>query len=170
MHADCANLIMRYLSIRWFDLETRNTVATFRIRRLFLWYAMNELMLVMQRQNDACDARIKWRMWCKNDFFFFGYMNGHSSHLPWLNHGWKIECLRGLDWYPSCDTMANAQPLWWVIPRKRLNGLRSLVVHVGTIICYVFPTISVKRLVMSPSIWCETVLSCRIWWGWALCS
>ena len=38
---------------------------------------MNELMHtmhVMQEQNDACDARII--------IFFFGYMDGHSSHLP----------------------------------------------------------------------------------------
>ena len=27
-------------------------------------------------------------------FFFFLYMDGHSSHLPWLNHGCKIECLQ----------------------------------------------------------------------------
>ena len=24
----------------------------------------------------------------------FGYMNGHSSHLPWLNYRCKIECLQ----------------------------------------------------------------------------
>ena len=40
-----------------------------------LWYAMNELMHVMQ----------SW---------FLGYMDGHYNHLPWLNHGWKIECLQ----------------------------------------------------------------------------
>ena len=56
MHVDRANLIMRYLSIRWSDLETRNTVVTARISRSFLWYAMNELMHVMQRQIDPCDA------------------------------------------------------------------------------------------------------------------
>ena len=52
---------------------------------------MNELMHVMQKQNDSCDARIKWCIWCNNDFFL--YTDGHSSHLPWLNHGCKIECL-----------------------------------------------------------------------------
>ena len=42
---------------------------------------MNELMHVMQRQIDACDAKT-------NDacnagmIFFFWYMDGHSSHLP----------------------------------------------------------------------------------------
>ena len=48
MHADYVNLIMRYLSIRWFDLEIGHTVATIRISRSFLWYGMNELMHVMQ--------------------------------------------------------------------------------------------------------------------------
>ena len=77
MHANRANLIMRYFSIQWSDSKTGNTVATVRISRLFLWYVMNELMHVMQRQNDACDARIKWCMWCKNDFF--------------LVHGWSLQ-------------------------------------------------------------------------------
>ena len=36
MRADCANLIMRYLSIRWSDLETGHTVVTVRISRSFL--------------------------------------------------------------------------------------------------------------------------------------
>ena len=36
IHADRVNLIMRYLSIRWFDLETEHTVETVRISRLFL--------------------------------------------------------------------------------------------------------------------------------------
>ena len=26
--------------------------------------------------------------------WFLGYMDGHSSHSPWLNHGCKIECLQ----------------------------------------------------------------------------
>ena len=57
MHIDCANLIMRYLSIRWFDLKTRSIVATVRISRSFLRYVMNDVMHVMQRQDDACNAR-----------------------------------------------------------------------------------------------------------------
>ena len=93
MHADRANLIMRYLSIRWSDSESGNSVATVRITRSFLWYAMNELKHTIQEQIDACDARTKWYMWCENDFFFFGYRDGHTSHLPWLNHECKIECL-----------------------------------------------------------------------------
>ena len=36
IHADRANLIMRYLSIRWSDLETEYTIATVRISRSFL--------------------------------------------------------------------------------------------------------------------------------------
>ena len=56
MHADRANLIMRYLSIRWFNLQTEHTVATVRISTSFLWYAMNKLMHVMLEQIDACNA------------------------------------------------------------------------------------------------------------------
>ena len=59
MHMDRVNLIIQYLLIRWFDLETKNTVVTIRISRSFLWYAMNELMHTMQEQIDACDARKK---------------------------------------------------------------------------------------------------------------
>ena len=36
MHADHVNLIMRYLSIRWFDLEIGHTIMTIRISRSFL--------------------------------------------------------------------------------------------------------------------------------------
>ena len=75
MHADCANLIMWYLLIWWFDLETGHTVATVRISRSFLWYEMNEWMHVMQT-------------------WFWGYMDRHSSHFHLLNHGCKIECLQ----------------------------------------------------------------------------
>ena len=28
----------------------------------------------------------------------FGYMNGHSSHFPRLNYGYKIECLQVWSW------------------------------------------------------------------------
>ena len=57
-HIACwtCNLIMRYLSIRWSNLETGHTIITVRISRSFLWYAMNELIHVMQRQIDACNA------------------------------------------------------------------------------------------------------------------
>ena len=48
MHVNRANLIMRYLSIQWSDLETGHTVVIVKIWRSFLWYAMNELMHVMQ--------------------------------------------------------------------------------------------------------------------------
>ena len=74
MHADHANLIMWYLLIRRYDLETEHTIVTIRILRSFLWHAMNELIHVMK----------SW---------FFGYMDGHSSHLSWLNYGCKIKCL-----------------------------------------------------------------------------
>ena len=94
VHVDCANLIMWYLSIWWPNLKTRNTVATVRITRSFLWYVMNELMHVMQRENDVCNVRTNWCMWCNYDFW--GTWIGHSSHSPWLNYGCKIECLHGL--------------------------------------------------------------------------
>ena len=51
-------------------------------------WCKNKLIHVMQEQNDACDAR---------NFFFFWYMDGHSSHLPWLNHGCKIKYLHLID-------------------------------------------------------------------------
>ena len=36
MHADRANLIMRYLSIQWPDLKTKNIITTVRISISFL--------------------------------------------------------------------------------------------------------------------------------------
>ena len=36
--------------------KPKNTVVTIRISRSFLWYAMKELMHVMQEQIDACKA------------------------------------------------------------------------------------------------------------------
>ena len=57
MHVDHANLIMRYILIRWSDLETGHTTMTIRTSRSFLWYAMNELMHVIQRQIDVGNAR-----------------------------------------------------------------------------------------------------------------
>ena len=48
MHANGANLIMRYLSIQRFNLEIGHTVTTIKISRSFLCYEMNELMYVMQ--------------------------------------------------------------------------------------------------------------------------
>ena len=87
MHADCANLIMWYLSIRWFDSKTENTVATVRISGSFLWYAMNELLHTMQEQINACDARTNWCMWCKNNFFFF-FVHGWSLQSSSLIKSW----------------------------------------------------------------------------------
>ena len=77
-HADHANLIMRYLSIRWSDSETGKTIVTIRILRSFLWYAMNELMHTIHEQINACDARTKWCMRWK---FFF------------LVHGWSLQTI-----------------------------------------------------------------------------
>ena len=85
MHVDRANLIMRYLSIRWSDLETGHIAVIVRTSRSFLWYAMNELMHVMQRQINACNAIM---------ILGLGYVDGHSSYSPWLNHRCKIECLQ----------------------------------------------------------------------------
>ena len=61
-------------------MGTGHTVITVRISRSFLWYAMNELMHVMQEQIDAMQS---WSL---------GHMEGYPSHFPWLNHGCKIEC------------------------------------------------------------------------------
>ena len=75
MHVDRENLIFWYLLIRRFDLGIGHTLATVRFSRLFLWYAMDDLMHVMQLR-------------------FLGIWNGHFSHLPRLNYGCKIECLQ----------------------------------------------------------------------------
>ena len=75
MHVDRENLIFWYLLIQRSDLGIGHTLATIRISRLFLWYAMDDLMHVMQ-------------LW------FLGIWNGHFSHLPRLNYGCKIECLQ----------------------------------------------------------------------------
>ena len=48
MHADLENLILWYLSIRQSDSGIRHTVVIIKILKSFLWYAMNELMHVMQ--------------------------------------------------------------------------------------------------------------------------
>ena len=48
MHADREDLIMWYLLIWRSDLEIGHIVVVIRISRSFLWYAMNELMQVMQ--------------------------------------------------------------------------------------------------------------------------
>ena len=75
MHVDCENLIFWYLLIRRSNLGIGHTLATVRISRLFLWYAMDDLMHIMQ-------------LW------FLGIWNGHFSHLSRLNYGCKIECLQ----------------------------------------------------------------------------
>ena len=86
---------MWYLSIWWSDLKTGNTVATIRISRSFLWYAINELMNVMQRQNHACNEN---KLMHVMQLWFLGYMDGHSCHSPWLNYECKIECLQAHFW------------------------------------------------------------------------
>ena len=48
MHANHENLIMWYLSIRQSDFGIRYTVSIVKISRSFLWYAINELMHVIQ--------------------------------------------------------------------------------------------------------------------------
>ena len=95
MHADRANLIMRYLSIRWSDSESGNSVATVKILRSFLWYAMNELIHTIQEQIDACDARTKWYMWCENDFFFWvqGWSLQSSSLIKSWVQNWVSTCV-----------------------------------------------------------------------------
>ena len=85
MYVDCANLIVRYLSIWRSDLETGHIVVIVRISRSFSRYAMNKLMHVMQ-------------LW------FLGYMDDHSNHLPWLNHRCKIECLQNAPHWQSLES------------------------------------------------------------------
>ena len=65
----CGRPYLDIIHVDHANLKTGNTVATVRILRLFLWYAMSDLMHVMQRQNDACNARKNWCMWCNYDFW-----------------------------------------------------------------------------------------------------
>ena len=74
MHANSANLIMWYLSIWRSDLEIEHTIMIVNLKIIFIM--CNEWI-------NACNAIMN-----------FGYMNGHSSHLPWLNYGCKIKCLQ----------------------------------------------------------------------------
>ena len=68
VHADRANLTKWYLSIRWSNLEIGHIITTIRTSKSFLW-------------NEWINAR--------NATLNVGYMNGRSSHLPWLNYGVK---------------------------------------------------------------------------------
>ena len=68
VHADRANLTKWYLSIWRSNLEIEHIVMTIRTSISFLW---NEWI-------NTCNATLNVR-----------YMNGHSSHIPWLNYGVK---------------------------------------------------------------------------------
>ena len=68
VHADRANLTKWYLSIWRSNLEIEHIVMTIRTSISFLW---NEWI-------NTCNATLNVR-----------YMNGHSSHIPWLNYGEK---------------------------------------------------------------------------------
>ena len=72
MHVDRVNLIMWYLSIRRFDLETRHIVVTVKILRSFLWYATNKLMHVMK----------SW---------FLGYIQSFSLIKSWVQNWVSID-------------------------------------------------------------------------------
>ena len=78
MHADCENLSLWYLSIGQSNLGIEHTVTAIRISKSFLWYAMNDLMHVMQ-------------LW------FLGIWNGHflsySKTKLWVQNWVSIECL-----------------------------------------------------------------------------
>ena len=75
MHVDGEHLILWYLSIRRSNLGIRHIVTIVKVSRSFSWYAVNDLMYLIQ-------------LW------FLGIWNGHFSHLPKLNYGCKIECLQ----------------------------------------------------------------------------
>ena len=57
-----------------------------------------------------------------NAIMNFGYMNGHSSHLPWLNCGCKIECLQ-YEW----DYRSKIIPFCWKLYHFQLLHLKSQV-------------------------------------------
>ena len=78
--------------------------------------------------------------------WFLRYMDGYSSHSPWLNHGCKIECLHILihviKWHqfpPVRDTHQYAwcfKGLWlilaracWHTPHTQAWNLVSTIVH-----------------------------------------
>ena len=130
MHVDRANLIIGYLSIWWSDLKTGNTVAIVRISRSFLWYAINELMNVMQRQNHACNEN---KLMHVMQLWFLGYMDGHSSHSPWLNHECKIECLQNAPHWQSLEseyqcktkTLILVAMIWLWLNFQRFPSLRT---------------------------------------------
>jgi len=48
--------------------------------------------MICKEQINACNVIMN-----------FGYMNGYSSHLPWLNHGCKIECLQNAHHWQSLE-------------------------------------------------------------------
>ena len=52
--------------------------------------------MICNEQINACNA-----------IMIFGYMDGHSSNSPWLNHGCKIECLQ-----PAMNTFLMLWHLW----------------------------------------------------------
>ena len=39
-----------------------------------------------------------------NAIMIFEYMDGHSSHSPWLNHGYKIECQENAPHWQSLES------------------------------------------------------------------
>ena len=45
----------------------------------------------------------EWIYSC-NAIMNFGYMNGHSYHLPWLNYGCKIECLQNAPYWQNLQS------------------------------------------------------------------
>ena len=57
-----------------------------------------------------------------NAIMNFGYMNGHSSHLPWLDYGCKIECLQ-YEWVYSSEII----PSCWKLHHLQLLHLKSQV-------------------------------------------
>ena len=58
------------------------------------------IFMVCNEGIDACNAKTNWCRQCKNKLmhvmqsWFLGYVDGHTSHSLWLNHGFKIECLQ----------------------------------------------------------------------------
>ena len=88
MHMDCANLIMWYLSIWWFDSETRNTVVIDRIPRSF--------SMICNKWINAYNARTNWCKWWRNKmmhvmqewFFFFFFVHRWSLQSSSLIKSW----------------------------------------------------------------------------------
>ena len=58
-----------------------------------------------------------------------GYMNGHSSHFPWLNYRCKIECLHSLSFFKSSFLKIKKKSRFSKIMHQLANWGHSAMLH-----------------------------------------